>query len=309
VTWIASHYKTVFRVLLGTLLVVCVTLYLTGVLSALNAAIVLAAGVVLLLISFRKTSDRLFQSIDSVSVSTPFGGFGLTAKKAATQAPESEAEPGTPPELPADSLLSLRFKLESKLAYIGKHLLNEETVDDPRPAVFLTVGSLRHDGYISDEQAEVATQILTMQPRDYALIPDDRRARWLDNANDLATNIRASVFSGMVRKQLKADGWHAAQLARKGAKGTDFLAAEKGVGEGPYFRVAPTYAMSATSDILQAARERLRKRRDREPASSQIIVVPNRSRYEDREPVDGPRVVRLMNLAAALAGAQALAAR
>lgn len=126
------------------------------------------------------------------------------AKEAARSAPSSEGDPdsesGVGEEATPDDLLTLRLKLEAKMAYIAKCLLGDE---DEGRTTFVTVGSLHYDGLLTDQEAHTATRVLTFRDEDLATIPARVRTEFLRAADQVVTNLRAAVFFGVVRRTLE----------------------------------------------------------------------------------------------------------
>jgi hypothetical protein len=300
------------RPLVAILAIATAVLYLGDDIDLEKAAIVFFGGLIVVAVLM---PPRRWKGLADRFESFKLSGFGLgvEAKRAAAQTPESEAEapvgdkvdPEGVGKAEIDDVLALRLKFEAKLAYIVKHLLNEEACGSPRPPEFATVGSLRHDGYLTDDQARLAVGILTVRESDLAQLSASEREKFFKEADDFVTNMRASVFDGMVRKRLRDNGWAVSDLDRaKKAARPDISVSPVDDSHGPRFVVAPTYAMRRGSEILDRARARLGSGgadRGRLEAVRRIIVVPNRSEVEPvGEDVD-PQVLTLSRLVEALA--------
>ena len=231
-------------------------------------------------------------------------GQGVTypseAKEAAEAAKETadftlpeERDPETePPEggVPQD-ILGLRLKFEAKLAYVAKILL----ADDGN-ASFVTVGSLNYDGYLTDDEARVATYVLTLRQEELQTLPRRERDQFLNDADRLVRNIRASVFFGLVRECLAKNQWEVEEIDAHGGPRPDLIA----VKDERRFRIAPRFATTPGSTILSTAQERLEGLAEGAPENeTRVVVLPDRSRI-DSEPEGDPRVLKLKELKGAL---------
>jgi hypothetical protein len=106
--------------------------------------------------------------------------------------------------------LDVRWKLEYKLAYLAKHtlpdhfrVLGEE--NDAQP--FATIGSLKHDKFLSKDDATVATLTLALSPTDLRAMQEDDVRELLGAAETLAGALRVRVFRGFLRKVIEGRGW------------------------------------------------------------------------------------------------------
>lgn len=215
------------------------------------------------------------------------------AEQAAESAPDSERDPKRESEEPAASdLLELRLKLEAKMTYIAKWLLRD---DDRVP--YLTIGSLRYDRLLTDEEARTATRVLTLRDEDLDPLPWAKRNEFLANADKVVTNIRAGVFFGLVRELLKKNAWTVKEIDVKSRARPDLLATK----DGESYRIVPRYAMDPESEILMTALDDL-KSSTAESANSEatVIVIPDRSSSRTDEHAD-PAVLKLSKLKEKLA--------
>lgn len=194
-----------------------------------------------------------------------------------------------------DSALELRMSLEHKLAFIVKHML-------PRyegGSTFATVGSLKYDGYLAPEEAEIAAGLLAMRDEDLHALSEAKRKAVLDAADRTVGRIRASVLHGLVKKELKRLEWNFKVIPRKAR---DDLYAYK---YGTAVRIATVFAERRDSDLTARLRDRLGAIDSREGELDQrLIVLPDTADLE-LEPADrDPRVIRLRHLPRALADAE-----
>jgi hypothetical protein len=118
---------------------------------------------------------------------------------------------------------------------------------------------------------------------------------FLRAADKVVTNLRASVFFGMVRKELERHGWNVTEIARPAGQRPDLLATERG-GERE-FRVVPRFALLADSTLLSKPLDRLTKaaKRDQE-APKGVVVVPDQSESIAIDPSATPSVVKLAEI-------------
>src|SRR4051794_20576668 len=193
------------------------------------------------------------------------------------------------------SMLDLRIKLEYKLAYIAKSLLGEvrRGTDVSGSANFVTVGSLKYDGFLSLEQARTATSILTWTDDDLSRASPQAAAAFLSDANALVSGIRATVFANLVRKHLESAKWKVTTADRK-KKRRDLIATSPDGSQ--VVRIVPVFALSEPSSILGSVKKRLEELDKK--GERYVIVLPDRSRAATSET---PRVVRLEELLGALA--------
>jgi hypothetical protein len=311
--WWERGASLLARPLIAALAVGVGFLYLSKVTKMDGAAVIFFGGLVVFV---ALTPPRQWKGLADRFESFKFSGFGLgvEAKRAASQTPESEPEkPAVVGEgqtdesadaVTAGDVLTLRFKFEARFAYMVKHLLNEEKRDQPAPPDFATIGSLRHDGYLTDTQAQLAAKIQTMREGDLAGLSSAERRKFFEEADDFVTNMRASVFDGMVRKSLREAGWDVNDLDRAAkAARPDITVSSAGQDRPVRFIVAPTYAMKQDSDILERAIERLQpggRDHDRLAAARRLVVVPNRSRAEPTGAEADPEILALQELPGAL---------
>ena len=200
-----------------------------------------------------------------------------------------------------ESVLALRLKIERKLTYVAKHVLDEHG----RPT-FLSVGSLRYDKLLPRKEADLVNQLMTLRDEDIAELTPVERDKFLRAADKIARNIRASVLHCLVQKTLDEangegqalSGWKIDTVKRRGAR-SDFVAkrSEK------EFRIASVFATDEGSTLLAAAKKRLApgaKGEDR--YKGRIIVLPHNSRATVQRDAD-PAVVTTDELVEVLAEA------
>jgi hypothetical protein len=211
------------------------------------------------------------------------------AKVAAAEGGSDErgADPDDGDAVP-DDLLGLRLKLEAKLSYIAKVLLRPE---DCKCATFVTIGSLKHDGFLTDREARTATQVLTLRDEELDTLPPRMRREFLRSASTVVGNIRASVFYGLVRVALKENGWEIEEIPA--TKRRPDLLVQKGE---QAYRVVPRFVTKKRSERIDKVKRRLRNHKDEAPGSKRgIVVLPDSSRTATDSSED-PVVVKFADL-------------
>lgn len=239
----------------------------------------------------------LFKRVSKISV----GPIALEVFEEAALTPAKTTEDSDNAERRPESVLALRLKIERKLTYVAKHVL-----DEGGNPTFLTVGSLRYDKLLPRKEADLVNQLMTLRDEDIAELSPAERDKFFAAADKIARNIRASVLHCLVRKILREpgeadaqrlNGWKIDKVKRKGAR-DDFVAAK---GE-EKVRIASVFATDEESDLLAAAKKRLAP--DAEGESSykrRIIVLPHQSRSKIELDAD-PAVVTADQLVDVLCG-------
>jgi hypothetical protein len=244
-------------------------------------------GVLLALVSIRSPKW------DELSELSGPGGFKLKwdvqrAQSAAEQAPpEDDSDAEQFDVMAGGELTSLRMKLQSKLAYVSKHLLGTEE----HPAD-VTPGRLNHDGYLTDDEARTADLVLTLNEANFAALPAKQQEAFLEAATALVESIRASVLAGATSIALDDLGWEVERIP--GFK-RDLLAM-RGTRR---LRVVPVFVMNRESKLLAKITDRLS---GTDGADKRIVVIPSRSRTPTTEAGADPAVVKLDELETALPG-------
>ena len=196
---------------------------------------------------------------------------------------------------PFVDVVDLRLRLEAKLTWLCKHLLA-----GPDTTTFATIGSLRYDGLLTDEQARVAARILTRTSESIVGEQPEDITRTLRDDTRFVNGFRASVFDGFVRQRIRQAKWEVVPFEQQPGHRPDFLAERAG---GPTIRVSPRFAFGDDSKILARTVERLRGPLSDEPdeVARRMIVVPDRGRITT-QPKASPQIIRYEDLAQALAG-------
>jgi len=237
--------------------------------DAAAVAAVLLIGTGALMSLGTSAGRKLLGRIGKASVGPVALEFVSEAREAAGLYAESEQETTKDGEEPLESLLSLRLRLEAKLAYIAKHLLTEDG-DHPRHATFVTIGSLREDKLITEKEAHTATRIMVLREEELDAIDPREKQIFLVSATNVVDNIRASVHYGRVKKLLKSKGWFVVELPR--GKLRPDLWAEKG---DTCLRVVPRF--EAGKKNLDKQITRLEERAKVPRVRRRLIVIPDRA--------------------------------
>jgi hypothetical protein len=206
-----------------------------------------------------------------------------TAQAAAAGAPAEEQDESLQlPDATGDELTDLRLRLEAKLSYVaGRMNLDSGMVN---------IGSLREDGYLTDDEAKTADRVRTMSTNELSRAPKAEREAFLEAARELVGSIRAAVLAGAVRKELRRQGWNPGPA--EGGKRD--IRAER---DGRTVRLAPLFVLGRESDLLPTVRRRLADTHD---ADRRIVVIPSNSAMPTSPSDDDPAVAKLDELEAAL---------
>ncbi len=246
--------------------------------------VILLAAYLVMVIVVRAWKAELAVKISKDGVEFPEAAI-RDAESAAREAGGGADDSAT--DEPVEDLLTLRLELERKMSYIAKHLLS---CGDRRDA-FVTIGGLRDDGYITEDEARTASWILTLRDEELDTLPTGPRAAFLRNAEKVVASLRMSVFYSLVPKLLERNGWSVEQISTK-RKRPDFHAIK---GE-RQFRIVPRFAMKKASPILEKEMSRLEEFTGTKSKRGRVvIVVPDRS----SSPLDAdsdPAVVKLEGL-------------
>jgi hypothetical protein len=221
----------------------------------------------------------------------------LQAAEAGKQSPQQEAGVSGEDERDAvtEDLIGLRLSLERKLTWLCKHLLPRYG-DGP----FATIGSLEYDGYLSLEQARLASRILALDPGAISGRPEDT-AEFRAAAEKVVRTFRAIVFDNHVQTHLP-EGWKAERFAQTGGHREDFLATR----DGRAVRVSARFALPADASLIERTVDRLHSPEDDPTALEdgtavelvgRVVVVPDESSVSPRYEPDGVRVVKQEQLA------------
>lgn len=283
------------RVAFALLLLVLAERVAFGELSTETALAVggLTAAALAVLVLTPKLMASLSRRISKISV----GPVALEVFEAAERrAPAAATEDPEDRDLSVTSVLGLRLKIERKLTYIAKHVLD----DAKEHPTFLTVGSLKYDKLLPAEEADLVNRLMTLRDEDLAGMPDAEKDEFLKAADKIARNIRASVlhcFLWQLLQDLKRkDGeWKVTKAKRGSGRRPDFVA-RKGERR---FRIASVFATDKESELLATAKKRLRPKEGSNRYERRIVVLPHRS--ESPRSADGdPAVVATDGLAVLL---------
>ena len=237
----------------------------------------------------------LLERIESASVGPISIALQQEAGKAAADSRERDTTEGSKRDDPGavKDVFDLRQRLEWKLTYVAKHLLGS----GPDKVTFITIGSLRYDGYLTETDARTAIGILNIRQEELEALPKSAQERFLSEAGEFVESVRARIFWGQVKRRLEGrDGGAEAFAGFAPSRGRrDDLLADSPAG---IVRVAPAFALDEGSKILKGAIERVRREKQTASVKRQIVVVPDGSDAE--APAGRPEVVQLAGLMAAL---------
>ena len=199
------------------------------------------------------------------------------ARAAVEQSPAQEV--GVPDDDRSADLLELRLRLEAKLTWLAKHLLGT-----PERPAYLNIGSLRADGYLTAEQAHVATRVMTVDAARAAAnrSPDD----FEDEANSVVATIRAIVFDAYAQRLARQAGWQVDGTfdTRPGHR-PDFVIRR----DGRTLRISARLSTDRESILIRNTLRRLERGDDDPPdLEARFVVIPDVSRFGD-----APGVLRL----------------
>jgi hypothetical protein len=270
----------VARIGLAVLLLVLADRVAAGRISTADAFAIAALSSAALgtLVLTPRVARVLAQRISKISVGP--GGFALEVFEEARKAASSVTTEDTDKrESPVNSVLTLRLKIERKLTYVAKHVLDDA---DGHPT-FLTIGSLKYDKLLPADDADLVNRLMTLRDEDVRQLSPVAQDEFFAAADKVARKIRASVLNCLVRKLLrtatrpkgKLSGWNVKPFALGEGKRPDFVV-EK---DGRRFLVASVFATDRKSPILERARQRLGpETSDGVTYEKRIIVLPHRSR-------------------------------
>lgn len=259
-----------------------VVLGVAGVVAMGNA--VLGAGVLLVLLVVLTVDPNTIKQL----VVKPTE-ISLTREIAAAQAaaagapPEEQYDSVQPSETGGDELTDVRLHLEAKLSYIAGQMNLDSGI--------VNIGSMRHDGYLTDAEAKTADRVLTMSPDELAKAPREQREAFLAAARELVGSIRASVLAGAIRKELRRQGW---DVGSAGSGKRDIRASHP---DGRVVSIVPLFVVARESELLLKVRQRLA---DANGADRRIIVLPSNSATPTTSSDSDPAVVKIDELEAAL---------
>lgn len=206
---------------------------------------------------------------DFVSRITEVGPVKL-AEKVARQAADQTAGTDEDDIAVGNSIFALRMSLEAKMTYLAKHVLGTDGGGSmvSGNANFLTIGSLRADRLLMDEQAETAALILGWTGREQTA--SDRT--FLEFAKKFIEGFRITVFANMVRNECSKNG--RVVSAPLTSQHRDFRVTEA---DGSELVVTPVFATSRNSALLSRVFDRVTAAH----GDSSIVVVPDISRSTD----------------------------
>jgi hypothetical protein len=196
----------------------------------------------------------------------------------------------------ATTLLGLRLLLEQKLVYLAKHVLARDAETDDSVPEFLNIGSLKHDRYLTAQQARMATDILTMREYELRQLLPAERVTFLDGANALVAGFRVEVFAAQAAKVLRAAGWDV--LKPYTDKRRDLIISATGRPE--QHHVVPLIATAKNSPLARGVARRMQRKPFKKAGGRCFLVVPPVSQTPEGGPLGGVEVVTLDGLLSAV---------
>jgi hypothetical protein len=178
--------------------------------QAEDAAIALVALVVGSMIIGLRPAD--WKQLVSRVQGAKFGGFEVALTSDAIEASKtsalslSDSEPLEEEEKEkVHRLVDLQMTLESRIAFVVKHLLPD------KEKAYANIGSLNYDRYLTREDAVAARRLLALRESDLSSVPGTAADSFLKESGEYVYGFRSQVFHGMVLKELE----RLAEKARK----------------------------------------------------------------------------------------------
>jgi hypothetical protein len=225
------------------------------------------------------------------SIKVDKSGFTLETQVAVAQAAAAEAPPEEQADVPAlaarslaepgGALTELRLRLEAKLSYIAGQM-GVEGGD-------VSIGSLRHDGYLTDDEAQTADTLLRLSESELARASEADRAAFLETAERFVDSIRAAVVAGAAQKELKRLGWS----VQRGTTGRRDLVAQRA---GRRALVVPVFSVTAAAELPAKVARRVEQL---DGYDRRVIVLPDNTKATTT-PAGDPAIATLSELGDAL---------
>jgi hypothetical protein len=269
--WVGRSAIQIARVVFALLLVFLADRVVAGDVTTDEALAV--AGLSLAALAALALTPALGRSLVKRVSKISIGPVALEVFEEAERTPAAKtAEDLDNAEQRVESVLALRLKIERKLTYIAKHVL-----DEGGHPTFLTIGSLRYDKLLPKKEADLVNQLMTLRDEDIAELSPAERVKFFTATDKIARSIRASVLHCLVNKilrELGKKGWKIRKVKRKNAR--DDFVAEK---DGKKYRIASVFATDRKSDLLAVAKKRLAPdAKGLGGYERRIIVLPHHSK-------------------------------
>jgi hypothetical protein len=149
------------------------------------------------------------------------------------------------------TLLDLKVSLDNKLAYIANNIVNADKGSDPIVG-FVTIGSLKKGELLTNEQAQVAYEILGMQQHDLELLTPNARAVFFSGASALVSSLRIIVFASFVYKRLKIPSWKRQPVS---GDSRDFVIRSTDSGDPTVHHIVPVIASKKATFVYERAQD------------------------------------------------------
>jgi hypothetical protein len=266
------------------------------------AAALLLGGVLIVTVP-REGWRHFLGSIQKAQLGPVSVDLRREAREAAAHVPAVDTGEGPGAALTGDpeTMFDLRIRLEYKLTYAAKHLL----APGQDNATFLTIGSLKLDGYLTPAEARTAIGILATRQRELEDLPPAARKRFLEEAGEFVGGVRASIFWGQVKRRLKGKDGDRGNLLEGEISGSGRRKDLQARSSDELVRVIPALALDPDSKILAQTVERVRRESEKKRTRLRpLIVIPDVSAEANLRAEEGrPEVVKLASLRSVLGGA------
>ncbi|MFC9664634.1 hypothetical protein ACFVJ5_30755 [Nocardia sp. NPDC127606] len=269
----------------------------TGSITSATAGFVAMAGLAAIVFGITALSPRiikwdLFRHVKSVSVGPAALEMFERASLSASLTSEDTTEQ-------SQTLYDLKLRLEAKLTYVAKHVLAPNPYEPGNVPTFLTIGSLKADEYLTDEQARLAYEILELRESEFRNLTADRREIILAGANKFVGNVRAEIFTSQVLKGFVAQGWNTTRRAYPDISGNRDLRVGATDTEVVH-QVIPIFTASMKSGLARRAAAGVDKRSKARGKGKVLIVVPPLSKAKGTVIESGQLEIQVVTLEVAL---------
>lgn len=252
--------------------------------------ILLLIGALLVLPVSTASWDGIRKGVKSFSI----GPVSAELISAAEEAPPVEDD-GKALEDREFDVVGIQLKLESRLAYVVKHML--APYDHPAGTQFATIGSLSYDRFLDQRDARLAAEVMTLRPADLEGMSATERANFLSGINKVVDNFRVSVLFALTKRIFADAGFEAEELPDRIRP-----LLKVNTGESSAILVV-VFSTSRQSNSFKNSVRRLRTAAATQPQTDGlVIVVPDAASDAFKAgPPDGTTILRVGELASAFA--------
>ncbi|MFI7531432.1 hypothetical protein [Nocardia salmonicida] len=269
----------------------------TGNITSATAGFVALAGLAAIAFGITAFSPNLikwelFRHVKSVSVGPAAFEMFERASLSVSLTSEDTTEQ-------SQTLYDLKLRLEAKLTYVAKHVLAPNPYEPGNVPTFLTIGSLKTDEYLTDEQAKLAYEILELRESEFRNLTADRREIILAGANKFVGSVRAEIFTCQVLKGFVTQGWDMTRRAYPDASGRRDLrvaATDTKV----VHHVIPIFTASMKAGLARRAAAGVEERSKARGNGKVLIVVPPLSKAAGTVIESGQLEIQVVTLEVAL---------